>query len=196
MPGYSFTPSDLAHLPIPRLIRTQETRLTKHDKTYHFVFDGQQTNRNKWIHQFDNVTMILFVTNLCHYDQVSLEDDSITRLEEDLDTFGWLINTKCLRETPAVIMFTGMEELHTKLCKEPFVDYFPDYNGNSYDVEQVKQYIQSRFTRRNKRYRSVYPLFVGSEDGDTLDRVLSGINDAAGEKAWRRVEKVLGAAGA
>lgn len=35
---------------------------------------GQKTERRKWIHCFDNVTAILFITALSEYDQVLAED--------------------------------------------------------------------------------------------------------------------------
>lgn len=42
------------------------------------VFDvgGQRSERRKWIHCFDNVESIIFITAVSEYDQVLFEDDT------------------------------------------------------------------------------------------------------------------------
>ena len=42
------------------------------------VFDvgGQRSERRKWIHCFDNVEAIIFITAISEYDQVLFEDET------------------------------------------------------------------------------------------------------------------------
>ena len=42
------------------------------------VFDvgGQRSERRKWIHCFDNVESIIFITAISEYDQVLFEDET------------------------------------------------------------------------------------------------------------------------
>ena len=41
---------------------------------------GQRSERKKWIHCFEGVTAVIFVSALNEYDLVLAEDDSIVRI--------------------------------------------------------------------------------------------------------------------
>ena len=42
-----------------------------------FDVGGQRSERRKWIHCFENVTSVLFLTALSEYDQVLAETDTV-----------------------------------------------------------------------------------------------------------------------
>ena len=46
-----------------------------------FDVGGQRSQRKKWIHCFDDVDCVLFVSALSEYDQVLLEDSSVNRMQ-------------------------------------------------------------------------------------------------------------------
>ena len=70
------------------------------------VFDvgGQRSERNKWIHCFDSVTAVLFVASLSCYDQALFELDFINGMQESLNLFYEVINSRWFRRT-AMILF-------------------------------------------------------------------------------------------
>jgi len=53
---------------------------------------GQRNERRKWIHSFEGVTSIIFVTAISEYDQVTFEDEKENRLHESLRVFDETIN--------------------------------------------------------------------------------------------------------
>lgn len=54
---------------------------------------GQRSERKKWIHCFDNVTLIIFCVALSEYDQVLLEENTQNRLVESLNLFDSVVNS-------------------------------------------------------------------------------------------------------
>ena len=53
---------------------------------------GQRSERRKWIHCFDCVTAVVFVSSLSEYDQTLREDDSQNRMKESLLLFDEICN--------------------------------------------------------------------------------------------------------
>lgn len=71
---------------------------------------GQRNERKKWIHCFDSVTAVLFVGVMSEYNQVLYEDDSTNRMEETLQLFGEIVNSKFFVDT-AMILFLNKRDL-------------------------------------------------------------------------------------
>ncbi|GMR59533.1 hypothetical protein PMAYCL1PPCAC_29728, partial [Pristionchus mayeri] len=70
------------------------------------VFDvgGQRSERRKWIHCFDNVESIIFITAISEYDQVLFEDESTNRMIESMQLFNSICNSSWFLST-AMILF-------------------------------------------------------------------------------------------
>jgi len=79
------------------------------------VFDvgGQRAERRKWIHQFDNVSTVLFVMSLSEYDQNLYEDNTKNRLEEAIELFDEIANSKWFINTP-ILLFLNKRDLFEK----------------------------------------------------------------------------------
>lgn len=56
---------------------------------------GQRNERKKWIHQFDDVTAIIFVVAISEYDQTLFEDEEENRIVEALSVFQDICNSRC-----------------------------------------------------------------------------------------------------
>lgn len=55
---------------------------------------GQRGDRRKWITLFDGVTAVLYVQDICSFDQTLREDSKTNRLLESLKVFYQVITTK------------------------------------------------------------------------------------------------------
>ena len=77
-------------------IRDQKFEL--HGHTFN-VFDvrGQKNERSKWIHCFETVSAVLFITSLSVYDATLYEDDIRNRMQDALLLFSELVNAKRFR---------------------------------------------------------------------------------------------------
>lgn len=74
MPDYLPTESDVLRARI-KTTGIFETRFPMSQLMIHmFDVGGQRSERKKWIHCFEGVTLIIFCVALSEYDQVLLED--------------------------------------------------------------------------------------------------------------------------
>lgn len=91
---------------------------------------GQRNERKKWIHCFEGVTAIIFVTALSEYDQKCYEDDETNRMKESLLLFDEICNSRWFADT-SIILFLNKDDLfREKIKKVDLKVAFPDYNGN------------------------------------------------------------------
>ena len=81
--------------------------------TRRFDVGGQRNERRKWIHCFDNVNAVVFVASLSEFDQMLYEDETKNRLDEALELFGKISNSKWFAET-AIILFLNKKDLFEK----------------------------------------------------------------------------------
>ena len=88
------------------------------DKQY-TMFDvgGQRNERRKWIHCFDNVTAVIFVTAISEYDQVLYEDENTNRMDEALLLFDQICNHPSFMKTSMILFLNKRDLFATKLQK-------------------------------------------------------------------------------
>ena len=79
---------------------------------------GQRNERRKWIHCFDNVNAVVFVASLSEFDQNLFEDETKNRLDEALELFQQISNSKWFQQT-SLILFLNKKDLFEK--KVPYV---------------------------------------------------------------------------
>lgn len=105
---------------------------------------GQRNERRKWIHCFDKVNVILFITSLAAYDQPLFEDESENRLLESLEVFKSTLSKPEFEKIP-IILFLNMYDIFCEKLKTRGIDVlFPDYTGGP-DPVKSSEYIKSKF---------------------------------------------------
>jgi len=69
------------------------------------VFDvgGQRSERRKWIHLFDGVNAIIFLTAISEFDQVLFEDGKTNRMSESLKLFDMICNCQFFANTSMIL---------------------------------------------------------------------------------------------
>lgn len=78
-----------------------------------FDVGGQRNERRKWIHCFDSVDAIVFVVSLSEFDQNLYEDETKNRLDEALELFAQIVNSKWFKES-SIILFLNKKDLFEK----------------------------------------------------------------------------------
>jgi len=90
---------------------------------------GQRGERSKWIHQFEDVTAIIYCVGISEYDQVIREDGKTNRLHESLDVFTSVCQNEWLAGKP-IILFLNKKDIFAEKIKRTNLNVcFPDYNG-------------------------------------------------------------------
>ena len=139
---------------------------------------GQRTERKKWIHCFQDVTSVIFVTAIQEYDQVLFEDQKTNRMIESLNLFEDTINNQWFEKMPIILFLNKSDLLQAKIEKVPLSTCFPDFQGPENDFGAACSYIQEQFELRNKNdQRVIYPHITCATDTDNVTHVFNAVAD-------------------
>ena len=158
-----------------------------------------QSQTKNWIPKFQNMDAVVFVVNLCSYDQalppspnnvklmkclfffnlIGTERSIYTKLMETLFLFDAVVNCRLYKNTTIFLLFTGFEQLKDILDRRPLSDHFPDYKGGN-SADAAFDYILRLFSRLNKARLSVHTDIISLENSTDfdLDPVLAALSDA------------------
>jgi GTPase SAR1 family protein len=126
------------------------------DKIVFNVFDvgGQRAERRKWIHSFDNVTAVIFVTAISEYDQVLFEDRNKNRLEEALELFEEICNSRWFLKNPLMLFLNKKDLFEHKFLIEKvplnISGKFPTAPDSNDDLKKAIDWITSQFLKKRK----------------------------------------------
>lgn len=100
---------------------------------------GQRGYRDKWIHYFDNVVSVIFITSLSEFDLRLEEDETVFRTEESLNLFRNILKLPFFINTTIILFLNKTDLLKDKLRKGvSFEEYFPEFDPD--DFEDDKRY--------------------------------------------------------
>ncbi len=155
-PGYTATTEDMLRLRVKTLGIVEEEFDMDGSKFVMFDVGGQQNERKKWIHCFEDVTAVLFVASLSEYDQVLNEDSTRNRLEEALDLFDEIANSRWFDNTAMMLFLNKHDRFSEKIrsvdIRQERADgtiLFEDYDGGC-DHDSGLAYIRDLFIARNR----------------------------------------------
>jgi guanine nucleotide-binding protein G(i) subunit alpha len=141
------------------------------------------SERKKWIHQFENVTSIIFMVDLCCYNQVH-EGTTHTRMIETLVLFDSVVNSRWFLNTSITLLLTNVSRFKQKLGKDPLNNYFLDYSGGN-DVNQAAKYLAWRFNQVNRAHLDLYPRLLEMTDTSNIRLVFAAIKETTLQNAIR-----------
>lgn len=154
-----------------------ETRFNMGTSNIHMVdVGGQRSERKKWIHSFDNVTIIIFCVALSEYDQTLLEEKLQNRLEESLVLFDSVVNLRWFARTSIVLFLNKIDVFAEKLAHSPLENYFPDYTGGN-DLGKAAKYILWRFKQVNRSNLTIYPHVTQATDTHNIQVVFAAVQE-------------------
>ena len=150
-----------------------------------FITGGQRSERKKWIHCFEHVSIMPFIVGIDGYNAVMFEDDSCNYLDDALDCWEEICNLSWFADTRIVLIFNGMKKFGEKLKKFPFTvcNCFQDYQGSNEPrecIDFLKQLFESKFRREDKSNYFYYE--VESIDIEQVARAVRNMIDQPGTK--------------
>eukprot|EP01027_Heterolobosea_sp_BB2_P022041 GEZU01032422.1.p1 GENE.GEZU01032422.1~~GEZU01032422.1.p1 ORF type:complete len:362 (+),score=94.00 GEZU01032422.1:268-1353(+) len=138
---------------------------------------GQRNERRKWIHVFDDVTAIIFVTSLSEFDQKLFEDDNMNRMRESLLLFDEICNCRYFRSTSIIIFFNKKDLFEEKIKRVDLKCCFPDYPGGK-NYDNAVKFIQQKFLETNKsRARQIYTHVTCATDTENIRVVFDAVKN-------------------
>ncbi|KAJ3444969.1 guanine nucleotide-binding protein g(o) subunit alpha [Anaeramoeba flamelloides] len=138
---------------------------------------GQRNERRKWIHCFQSVTAVLFVTSLNEYDQKLFEDVTVSRIKESLLLFDEICNSRWFSDTSIVLFFNKDDLFREKIKKVNLNVCFEDYEGGC-DYQNALEYIQDKYTScLDNESQQIYTYTTCATDTDNVRKVFFAVKD-------------------
>jgi len=143
-----------------------------------FDVGGQRNERKKWIHCFSEVTAVLFVAALSAYDLVLYEDEDTNRMEEALNLFDEICNSRWFKKTSMILMLNKRDLFAEKIKKVPLTVTFPAYKGNPNDYDQCIEFIRTQFEgKRQDPTKPIYTHVCCATDKNNMRVVFNAVKD-------------------
>jgi guanine nucleotide-binding protein G(i) subunit alpha len=151
-----------------------EHRFMMDELSIHLIDVGtQRCERRKWIHQFEDITAILYVVDLACYDQVV---SSHNAMMEQIQLFDSVVNSKWFTKTTVILFLSNISVFRQKLARNPLGNYFPDYSGGT-NVNRAGEYLLERFSQVNRAQVHLYSHLVDPYDTSNIQLVFDAIMD-------------------
>jgi len=145
---------------------------------------GQRNERKKWIHCFENVTAVLFVVDISAYDRMLYEDEKVNRLEEALNLFENICNSRWFRDTSIILFLNKSDLFREKIATVPLSVTFAEYTGTSFDDGCV--FLEQEFLKRNHYKKPIYCHVTTATDTRNVSVVFNGVKDIVVREALQK----------
>eukprot|EP01084_Bolivina_argentea_P282275 483139_1 len=191
----NYVPNDLDFLNL----RVKTTGITQKrfriQKQRFHIFDvgGQVSERNKWIHCFDDVTALLFVVGMSSYNQTMYENSSKNCMVDAMEVFADVCNNAVFTHSHFILFLNKSDIFARKIQKIPITDCcaFNDFMGyhytedgvqsvscnDEYDYAQCCAYMKSKFNVLNKTDNTIYTHFTCALQRDNISHVFKDIQN-------------------
>lgn len=139
---------------------------------------GQRSERRKWIHCFEDVTSIMFLSALSEYDQVLVESAYENRMEESMALFRTILTYEWFQISSVILFLNKIDLLEEKVMNSHLVDYFPAYDGPQRDVKAAQEFILNMFVGLHpNRKKLIYYHFTCATDTNSIRFVFRAVKD-------------------
>jgi len=176
VPDYLPTDQDILHARVRTTGIIENDFIIDNNKFKMVDVGGQRNERKKWIHCFDNVTAVLFVADMAAYDRKLYEDEKVNRMDETLNLFENICNSKWFRDTSVILFLNKFDLFKEKIISVPLRVGFPDYPGEN-TFEPASAYMETEFLKRNHYKKPIYCHMTCATDTRNVSVVFNGVKD-------------------
>lgn len=181
--NYIPTLEDVLHVRIPTTGVVEHSFLIKSITFQMIDVSGQRSERRKWLHVFDDVTSVIFLTSLSEYDQKLYECEEVNRLEESLQLYKSIINNLWFERSSIILFLNKIDLLQEKVEYSNLADYFPSFKGPKKCALAAQNFILEIFSEANKmNFRPVYSHFTCATDTQNCEIVFAAVKDTILDK--------------
>ncbi|PRP77536.1 sperm associated antigen 6-like, partial [Planoprotostelium fungivorum] len=165
-PDYIPDDSDLFRMRA-KSVGVNETQFIVEGSSFRLIdVGGQRSERSKWIHCFENVTLVLFCVAINEYDLPVENGQCSYKLQESLKLFTDICNSQWFNSTSVVLLFNKEDLFKEKVEKVDLKVCFPEYTGGL-NYNKAMHFLQNKFTGRNQNTNKsvhIYPLVATDKE--------------------------------
>jgi len=138
---------------------------------------GQRNERRKWIHCFEMVTALIFVTAISEYDEVLYEDHTMNRIVESLNLFKEIVNASWFAKTSIILFLNKKDLFEEKIKRIDMTCCFPEYQGGL-DYDKGIDFIRDYFLKQCELPdRKLYTHVTCATDSKNVDFTFKSVSD-------------------
>jgi len=121
---------------------------------------GQQSERKKWIHCFENVTAVIFVASLSCYDEVMFEDDQVNCMQDSLQLFKEICALQWFVKTPVILFLNKRDLFEAKIHLIPLSVCFEEFAQAPPNAQNVSVSEQKEQNMENAQNSTQQPMLT------------------------------------
>lgn len=107
-----------------------------------------------------------------------MEDRKTNRLVESCNIFETIINNRSFTSVSIILFLNKMDLLSEKVKHVKILDYFPEFQGDPHNLEDVKAFLRSMFdSRRRERSKPLFHHFTTAVDTENIKHVFQDVKD-------------------
>lgn len=153
-PGYVPSQEDILRSRV-KTTGVTETSFDLYDKILRvFNVGGARGERKKWIHTFENVDSIVFTVDASAYCRKLFEDERVNRMQEQLELWESIANSRWFTKVDFVLVFTKIDSLLETIELSPISKYSPEF-GEPIEAGGIGQLIDSYLAFLEERFISL-----------------------------------------
>jgi hypothetical protein len=154
-----------------------------------FDVGGQRNERRKWIHCFDNVTAVIFVTAISEFDQVLYEDENTNRMDEALILFDQICNHPSFKKTSMILFLNKRDLMEEKLKKKDMTCWRENTRACGQDYDKCLAYLKKEYMLKNNspESRQVYAHATCATDTTNVSFVMESVFDVILKENLRKL---------
>jgi len=138
---------------------------------------GQRNERRKWVHCFEDVQAVIFVTAISEYDQLMFEDRKTNRLQDSLRLFSEICNTRFFAHTSIILFLNKSDLFREKIKRAPLGQCFTEYAGGS-EFDGAIGFIRSKFKSVAAPNQEIYTHVTCATDTGNVAFVFDAVKDS------------------
>ncbi|GAA5921845.1 hypothetical protein JCM1841_005563 [Sporobolomyces salmonicolor] len=179
-PGYLPSDQDILRARVRSTGIVEEVFNINKQKLRVFDVGGQRSERKKWIHCFEGVSVLTFVAALSEYDQTLYEDESVNRLVESTTLWESIASSRWFEKSSFVLLLNKTDLFVAKVTSgtAPLSRYFSDYTGPDNDVAAASKYMSAKFVALGrKKERALYVHLTCATSTSQTRVIISAVMD-------------------
>jgi GTPase SAR1 family protein len=141
---------------------------------------GQRTERRKWIHQFENVTAVIFIASLSCFDAVLYEDDTANAMREQLTLFKDICNNDYFMKTAMILLLNKRDIFQEKILADPeninIRNVWSEFDGDVTSYQECAHFIRLQFECLNENpRRNIFVHLSCATDTNNVKKIFNDI---------------------
>ncbi|KAM3726991.1 Guanine nucleotide-binding protein alpha-6 subunit [Dirofilaria immitis] len=133
---------------------------------------GQRSERRKWIHCFDDVSMVLFVVAMSEFDQADPEDEKMNRMKQSQQIFKTIAQSDYFKNSSIILFLNKFDIFQEKIKYSSLKKCWPEYSGDN-SVEDCIKYLKNQFKRCIPNRQNYFSFVTTATDTKNIDLMFS-----------------------